>query len=238
MEKEFDEVRLAANDGKEGRLAYISHGGRVIDVSGSPLWAGGIHMGRHAAGRDLTNDIEAAPHGTEVLDRYPEVGRLERKAPIQPALPPFLSALLSRYPFFKRHPHPATVHFPIVLTTCASFFSLLYVLSCHRPFDQTAFYCLIGSLVFVPAGILTGILTWRVNYMALPMRPVTIKKTISLIALPALLVLVVWRAFDPGVLDSLHGASLLYFVLVLAVGPAILIVAAYGGGLTFPIEKS
>ena len=237
MGNEFDGDTLAANDGKEGRPTYISHGGRVIDVSASPLWAGGLHMDRHTAGKDLTTDIEAAPHGTEVLDRYPEVGKLEKKAPMKPALPPFLSTLLSRYPFLKRHPHPAVVHFPIVLTVCASFFSLLYVVSCHRPFDQTAFYCLIGSLIFVPAGILTGFLTWRVNYMARPMLPITIKKSLSLILLPVVLILVVWRASNPWVLDNFHGAGLLYFALVLAVGPAILIVAAYGGTLTFPIEK-
>ena len=76
MEKEFDAETLSKNDGKEGRPTYISHGGRVVDVSASSLWKGGIHMGRHGAGKDLTVDIGGAPHGTEVLDRYPQVGTL------------------------------------------------------------------------------------------------------------------------------------------------------------------
>jgi len=53
---------------------------------------------------------------------------------------------------------------------------MLYVLTGSTSFDQTAFYCLIGALLFTPPAILTGLLSWWVNYMARPMRPVTIKK--------------------------------------------------------------
>ena len=42
---------LSKNDGKEGRPTYISASGRVVDVSASKLWKGGLHMGRHNAGR-------------------------------------------------------------------------------------------------------------------------------------------------------------------------------------------
>ncbi len=236
METKFDPETLSKNDGKEGRPTYISHGGRVIDVSASKLWKGGLHMGRHGAGIDLTADIGAAPHGTEVLDRYPQVGTLVRQASGEGTLPPFLAALLSRYPFLRRHPHPATVHFPIVLTLCASFFSVLSALTGSLSFDQTAFYCLIGALLFMPLGILTGLFTWWINYMARPMRPVTVKKYVSFASLTVVLIFFVWRLVVPGVLTSLSASSGVYLVLMIALIPAILIVAYYGGTLTFPTE--
>ena len=40
---------------------YIAQGGKVIDVTASKLWKGGLHMKRHRAGSDLSADIAAAP---------------------------------------------------------------------------------------------------------------------------------------------------------------------------------
>jgi predicted heme/steroid binding protein/uncharacterized membrane protein len=235
MEKPIDYY-----DGKEGRPTYISAHGRVVDVSASKLWKGGLHMGRHNAGRDLTADIEAAPHGMEVLDRYPQVGVLRAAgapAAEAPALPPWLSGLLLRYPLLRRHPHPATVHFPIVFSVSASFFSALSALTGDRSFDQTAFYCLIGALLFMPLGIITGLATWWINYTARPMRPATIKRNLSFATVVVIACLAAWRASVPGVLGSMTAAGVAYLVLVVALTPAVLIVAYYGGMLTFPVEK-
>ncbi len=73
----LDELRTA--DGREGRPAWIGYGGRVYDVTGSFLWKGGVHEARHAAGRDLTAELEDAPHGVEFVERFPMVGRLITK---------------------------------------------------------------------------------------------------------------------------------------------------------------
>ena len=194
-------------------------------------------MGRHNAGKDLTADIEAAPHGMEVLDRYPQVGTLRTEAVAAPALPLWLSGLLMRFPLLRRHPHPATVHFPIVFSLSASFFSVLSVLTGDRSFDQTAFYCLIGAVLFMPLGIVTGLATWWINYMARRMRPATIKKYLSFATVGVIAFLVVWRASVPGVLHSMTPSGVVYLILVVALTPAVLIVAYYGGTLTFPVEK-
>ncbi|RJX36503.1 MAG: hypothetical protein C4525_00095 [Desulfarculus sp.] len=65
---------LAQFDGQEGRPAHIAYAGQLYDVGHSKLWPGGAHMRRHQAGRDLTADLAAAPHGPEVLERLPKLG--------------------------------------------------------------------------------------------------------------------------------------------------------------------
>jgi predicted heme/steroid binding protein len=74
--------QLALCDGQEGRPACIAFQGKIYDVSDSPLWTGGQHMQRHAAGGDLTAVIGQAPHSAEVLERLPEVGTLLASRPM------------------------------------------------------------------------------------------------------------------------------------------------------------
>ncbi len=68
---------LACLDGKEGRKAVIAVDQKLYDVTASRLWREGVHAKRHQAGHDLTNDLNGAPHGKEVLERVPVVGVLE-----------------------------------------------------------------------------------------------------------------------------------------------------------------
>ena len=67
---------LAQNDGQNGKPAYVAFKGKVYDVSQSAFWLYGDHMGAHQAGKDLTSEIELAPHREEVLQRMKEVGVL------------------------------------------------------------------------------------------------------------------------------------------------------------------
>jgi predicted heme/steroid binding protein/uncharacterized membrane protein len=235
-EKEFNEETLSSCNGKEGRPVYISHKGQVIDVTESPLWKTGTHMQMHPAGRDLTTEIKSAPHGLEVLERYPRIGTLVKSEGNERELPPFLARFLKRYPFFRRHPHPATVHFPIVFMLSAPFFSLLCLLTGNQSFDATSFYCLAAGLIFTPPAMLTGFLTWWLNYMARPMRPVTIKLWLSFILLVMALILFVWKLAQPLVLSDLQGPGLLYVLLLSALAPVVLIIGYFGGTLTFPVE--
>jgi predicted heme/steroid binding protein/uncharacterized membrane protein len=238
VNKEISQEELSKHDGKGGNLVYIACRDRVIDVSQSPLWPDGLHMGRHQAGKDLTIDLESAPHGPEVLDRYPQVGVLEKKErPADVRLPPAPSGFLDLHPFFRRHPHPMTVHFPIVLTLAASFFSLLRVVSGEVSFGQTAFYCLVGALLFMVPAIGTGVLSWWINYMARPLRSVRIKMTVSIIMVPVMLFLVLWQFSNPYVLDTVKNGNIVFLALVIALSAAVLVVAYYGGMLVFPIEK-
>lgn len=75
--KKFTLDELAKFDGKEGRPAYIAYKGKVYDASENSLWDGGDHMGVHEAGKDLTADMEDAPHEEDNVLGLPVVGELE-----------------------------------------------------------------------------------------------------------------------------------------------------------------
>lgn len=74
--KEFTQEELAQYNGKNGLPAYTAYKGKVYDVSGSFLWKDGNHQVLHNAGTDLSAAMEQAPHGDDILDRFPVVGVL------------------------------------------------------------------------------------------------------------------------------------------------------------------
>ena len=72
--KEFNEKELSQYNGKSGNPAYIAYKGKVYDISSSFLWRNGTHQVLHTAGVDLTDAMEQAPHGGDVLEKFPMVG--------------------------------------------------------------------------------------------------------------------------------------------------------------------
>lgn len=235
--KKFDSKELSDFNGKEERPAYVAHKGRVIDVSQSKLWKDGLHMTRHHAGNDLTTAIRAAPHTPEVLDRYPQVGVLQEEEIPKRPIPKALARLLARFPFLRRHPHPMMVHFPIAFMVSTTLFNLLYLITGVKAFEITALHCLGGGILFTPVAVLTGWYTWWLNYLAKPLRPVTIKVRFSLILMVVQVVLFVWRISVPWILSPFNGASAVYLLLVLSLIPLVTIIGWFGAQMTFPIEE-
>jgi predicted heme/steroid binding protein len=76
-QKKITLEELVANDGKNGKPAWFAFKGKVYDVSESSFWLDGQHMGMHDAGKDLTEDLDMAPHNVENLERFKVVGDLE-----------------------------------------------------------------------------------------------------------------------------------------------------------------
>ncbi len=74
--RKFTSNELAENNGKNGKPAYIAYQGKVYDVTASAMWLEGDHFGTHEAGKDLTNELELAPHGEENFQRVKQVGIL------------------------------------------------------------------------------------------------------------------------------------------------------------------
>ena len=234
--REFDSAELAQYNGENGTPIYIAHAGKVYDVSESKLWRNGLHMKRHYAGRDLTADMQAAPHATDVLEKYPQVGILKKEVEEQ-ELPAGLAWLLKKYPMLRRHPHPMTVHFPIVFAFSPPTFIFLYMITGVKSFEMTALHCLAGGIIFTMVGITTGLYTWWLNYLAKPLKAVKIKIPLTLTMLLTEIIIFIWRILVPDVLESMRGASLIYLLLVFSLVPMVTVIGWFGASMTFPVEK-
>jgi predicted heme/steroid binding protein/uncharacterized membrane protein len=236
--KEYDPEELKEFNGENGKPAYIACQGRVIDLTGSKLWKGGLHMRRHHAGHDLTADINAAPHGLDVIERYPQIGVL-RKSEQDGArsIPHATEALLEKYPFLQRHPHPMTVHFPIVFMISAAVFHVLYTITGINGFEVTGWHCLGGAGLFTPVAIMTGLFTWWLNYRAKPLRPVTIKLYLSPLAWILTLTAFFWRLAVPDIMLIPRPARIVYFVIILSLFPLASVIGWFGAQMTFPLER-
>jgi predicted heme/steroid binding protein/uncharacterized membrane protein len=230
--KEITSEELLFFNGKDGKPVYIAFQEKVYEVSKSPLWAKGLHMNRHPAGKDLTGDLSAAPHGTEVLERYPQVGVL-KKRPLEELkhLPSALQNFLQRFPMARRHPHPMIVHFPIALLMASSVFVLLYLLFKNPSFEITSVYLLILGAIASPFAMATGLLTWWINYRLKLTFFVKRKIQFSILLLMFEIILILWRNSQSQISNSI------YFIMMVLLTPIVSLLGYYGGQMTFPTEK-
>jgi len=72
--RKLTQEELSRCDGKDGAPTYIAYKSKVYDVSRSFLWMQGRHQVVHTAGVDLTGELDSAPHGADLLERFPVVG--------------------------------------------------------------------------------------------------------------------------------------------------------------------
>jgi len=75
-QRTFTKEELHQYNGRGGAPAFIACQGKVYDVSSSFLWQGGRHQVFHDAGADLTSSLAQAPHGADLLGKFPVVGML------------------------------------------------------------------------------------------------------------------------------------------------------------------
>jgi len=152
-------------------------------------------------------------------------------------MPEALSRLLAHYPMLRRHPHPMTVHFPIVFMFSTTVFNVLYLITGVKSFELTALHSLGAGILFTIVTILTGLYTWWLNYLSRPVRAVLIKKRLSPVMLILAIIAFIWRLRVPDVLDTLSGSGYIYLLLVLSFLPIVTVIGWFGAQLTFPVEK-
>ena len=73
--KTFTVAQLEEFNGRNGKPAYVGYKGVVYEVTDASQWSDGDHMG-HEAGKDLTDQMEIAPHSDDVMERMKKVGTL------------------------------------------------------------------------------------------------------------------------------------------------------------------
>ena len=76
MMRTFTREELKEYDGVSNP-AYCAYEGNVYDVSQSFHWKKGVHQVVHHAGYDLTDALEGAPHGSNMLGKFPVVGKID-----------------------------------------------------------------------------------------------------------------------------------------------------------------
>ena len=236
-QKIFTLDELAKYDGKEGRPAYVAYKGKVVDVTGSKLWKAGRHMNRHDAGLELTGDLSQAPHGEDRLERYPQVGVVSGECAVtrKDGHAEELPWLLRKSPFFRRHPHPMTVHFPIAFATGAVMFLALYLVTGAALCESAVHAMNLAGALFTPVAIITGFFTWKYNYALNFMTPIKVKLALSPVLMLQFLAAAVWWMADPAVLS---GAGATRFALLVAsMLPVMGVVGWLGAGLTFPMHE-
>lgn len=236
MEKFRLEDLKTRNESGSGEI-LIGYKGKVYDLSKSPNWKDGVHMRRHNAGEDLTNEMEAAPHGEEMLNRFEPVGELIVDEPIEVlesgATPSSEPGGLLKF-VLDQHPHPVTVHFPVALTLTATLFTLIGWIFSSAFFITAGFTNLIVATLATPAAIATGYLSFHHNYGHKWTRTFRLKQILSMTLLGVSILAILIHLIAPGDIQEpgfwLHAYMFLVFLLAPIVGGT----GYLGGTITFP----
>ncbi len=235
--KSLTPKELTEQNGTPGTRTLIAVNDTVFDVSESTKWKHGLHMNRHRAGTDLTEALSAAPHGHDVLERFPVVGNLSRPVPhTYHGVRAKVESFLVRHPFFRRHPHPAIVHIPVGLLSTAPVLLFLSFATGSLRTEWAALCCVLGAVVSIPAAIATGYLTWWVNYECRPSPIILAKRRLAWSALIMGAVTVALRYFTPDPLMLGDFRVILYVGGVTGISLLVGLVGFLGGKLTFPYE--
>lgn len=238
MSRSFSAEELKRYNGENGNPAYVAVDSKVYDVTGSGMWKNGIHMGRHTAGRDLTAELNAAPHGDEVLagKDMPQVGTLS--ATVDKHLPRYLRSALELFPMARRHLHPASIHFPTAYFIAAALFMLVHLIHPNWlgiDFEQMGVVLMVLGVLFTPPAVATGMFTWWVNYAMGMSTYIVCKLVFSVTLVLAEIVCLVMKfgGFAPSPVTQWIYTGVLFWMAI-----NVMILGYYGGHLVFPTRKS
>jgi len=221
--RHFTQRELKKFDGRDGRPAYIAFQGKIYDVSNNKLWKNGNHAGRHAAGEELTQVMLNAPHGEEVLTKFPLVGQLSEQT--------FEERIVRRIENF--HFHPILVHFSIAYSIGCSLFASIYFFTGEGSFETASFYLLFLAFLSAPPAGLSGFFSWKVTYEGW-MSKTYIRKIVYTIILAVVVTLCfAWRVTDPNILVSKTHLSYLYLSMMVVQTPIVILLGYFGGKITF-----
>jgi len=232
---EFDKKKLAENNGEDGKPTYVVVDGKVYDVSESKLWKNGMHMNRHHSGQDLSGSFDAAPHGKDVVQKFKQVGTYveEKEEEVYP-LPKWINTLVNKVPFLKRHPHPMIVHFPMAFfISAALFLAWYYIVSPLEPMLDSILYMHVLGIASIPFAIVSGWLSWRVNYLGKPNAYIKRKIYLTLLLTVLSVIALIAMIQVPAILKQPEGIQVLVPVIVFTYLPIVSIIGQHGGKLVY-----
>ncbi len=235
MSKIITQQELQANDGQDGRPAYIVYKGKVYDVSQSKLWRKGTHVRKHHAGNDLSADLPAAAHDTGVFDKVVLVGELQKETAPPVEEPDEGSPLLDFY--FEQHPHPVAAHFPVALSVVVAVFVALHLLTNAQEFESTAYYVLWAAVIMAPPTMLSGAFSWWLNYGHKFTANFKDKIVFSVIYTVLGAVALALRTVNHDVLLERESLGWFYVMLIMAQVAIVSILGRVGANILFPPKK-
>lgn len=229
----MDREELSTYDGKEGRKAYIGYKGKVYDVTESRLWKSGQHVKRHFAGRDLTDDLEKAPHSEEVFAHFIMVDSLSDPVGILNVSTVETRNDVLREIYRKLHPHPIFIHFPMGLLSFAVFMQIMFLYSKVPSFETTAFHCITAGGLFLLPTTASGFFSWWINYQRAPSKIFITKICFSLL-LTLMCATEIWLRFSyTNISYAETSLSNFYNSLVVLNLPIMGVIGFNGGKITW-----
>ncbi len=217
--------KLKQYNGKNSKKAYIAYKGNVYDVTTSPLWKNGMHKKIHEAGMDLTGALQNAPHTEEVFTDFTIIDTLDVD----------IGKKIDWVKWYRKyHPHPMLVHFPIALHLFAAGLNILFLFYYEASFATAVFYSLFVATIMGFLAMLSGILSWWINYQLSFTHIFVIKLSLSFITLLLGIVGISIYLDNPDVVYLTNLLSILYHGIIFLTGITVIILAYNGGKLTWP----
>jgi predicted heme/steroid binding protein/uncharacterized membrane protein len=218
-------------NGQDSEKAYVSYKGKVYDVTDSRLWKNGKHVNKHMAGMDLTEALESAPHGMDVLERFAHVDTIEGFR-MQKEESGGKKALIKKL-YRITHPHPMLIHFPMGLLVFTVIMQAIFLYYKDASFETAAFYSLFTAVVFTVPTIVSGMVSWWVNYELAKTKIFMNKLIFSFILLAMGIVEVAIRITHPHLADGSGGLGMFYNVMLFLNIPVLAVVGFNGGKLSW-----
>jgi predicted heme/steroid binding protein/uncharacterized membrane protein len=229
----FTEEELLKYDGSNGMPTYVAFKNRVYDVSTSNFWKNGKHFKKHLAGFDLTSAMALAPHGEEVFGRYQQVGELLKSTDILTENKKESTKERWRTLYFKYHPHPATVHFPIALHYFSAFADILFLAYPSAEYATAVFLSFVVATITGFFALIFGVLSWWINYEFAKTKPFIIKLVGAFFTLIIGFVPIAQKLINPKVAFSGGLGGVVYHSVIFITVLSVTIVGYYGGKITW-----
>ncbi len=146
------------------------------------------------------------------------------------------SSMLTKI-LLKLHIHPISTHFPNGILPMAVLFYALTIVLQWDSFEIPGFYSLVFVLLTMPVVLVTGFLEWRKRYHGAKTSIFLMKIFCAGIAALSLLILVLWRVFNPGLAAAGSSAAWPFLLLLLILLGSVGIAGHLGGKLIFDSRK-
>jgi len=139
--------------------------------------------------------------------------------------------------YAKYHPHPMIVHFPIALHYFSWGADMLFLTDPSDGYETTVFLSFLIATVAGFLALLTGVLSWWLNYNSAHSKAFVIKLVGALFTLTVGLIPITQKLLDPDVPYSPGPDGIVYHSIIFLTVISVSIVGYYGGKITWRGKK-